>query len=44
MGSGANGEGGRLIWPVLSVKVVAPFNAHFTEEERATLLELMGRI
>ncbi len=32
------------IWPVLSVKIVAPFNAHFTDEERATLLELMGRI
>jgi DNA-binding MarR family transcriptional regulator len=32
------------IWPMLSVKVVAPFNAHFTEEERARLLELMGRI
>ena len=32
------------IWPMLSVKIVAPFNAHFTEKERATLLELMGRI
>jgi hypothetical protein len=29
---------------MLSVKVVVPFNAHFTEEERATLLELLGRI
>ena len=32
------------IWPMLSVKIVAPFNAHFTEEERATLQELLGRI
>ncbi len=32
------------IWPMLPVKIVAPFNADFTEEERATLLELMGRI
>ena len=32
------------IWPVLSVKIVAPFNAHFTDEERDTLLELLSRI
>ena len=32
------------IWPILSVKIVAPFNAHFTDEERARILELMGRI
>lgn len=32
------------IWPMLSVKIVAPFNAHFTKEERATLLELLSRI
>ena len=40
-------EGRRLVsesWPMLSVKIVAPFNAHFTDEERATLLELLGRI
>lgn len=32
------------IWPMLSVKIVAPFNAHFTKEDRATLRELLGRI
>jgi hypothetical protein len=32
------------IWPVLAVKVVAPFDAHLFEEERAMLLELTARI
>jgi DNA-binding MarR family transcriptional regulator len=40
-------EGRKLvneIWPMLSVKIVAPFNAHFSDEDRETLLELLGRI
>lgn len=40
-------EGRKLvneIWPVLSVKIVAPFNAQFTAKERETLLELLSRI
>jgi hypothetical protein len=32
------------IWPMLTAKIVAPFNAHFTAEERETLLELLSRI
>lgn len=40
-------EGEDLIaeaWPTLAVKVVAPFNAHFTEQERTTLFEMLSRI
>jgi DNA-binding MarR family transcriptional regulator len=32
------------IWPMLTTKIVAPFNAHFTAGERETLLELLSRI
>jgi DNA-binding MarR family transcriptional regulator len=43
----ATSEGRQLvndIWPMLTARIVAPFNAHFTAEERETLLELLGRI
>ena len=40
-------EGQDLIakaWPAIAVKVVAPFNAHFTEQERLTLFEMLSRV